>query len=96
MTGLGQRKVRRLRTRGAGLKAVLLQADIANVFDPQTKKHYKLKIDTVVSNPANPNYVRRNIMTRGTIVKTEKGNARITSRPGQEGTINAVLIGREV
>ena len=42
-------------------------------------------------NPANPNYVRRNLLTKGAIIKTELGNARILSRPGQDGTINAVL-----
>jgi len=31
-------------------------------------------------------------MTKGTIIKTDKGAARITNRPGQEGCINAVLI----
>ena len=46
----------------------------------------------VVENPANRHYIRRNILTRGTIIKTEKGNARITSRPGQDGVVNAVLI----
>ena len=46
----------------------------------------------VVENPANRHFVRRNIMTKGTVIETEKGKARITSRPGQDGTINAVLI----
>ncbi|MHA1485277.1 MAG: 30S ribosomal protein S8e, partial [Candidatus Thorarchaeota archaeon] len=30
--------------------------------------------------------------TRGTIIKTSKGRAKVTSRPGQEGILNAVLI----
>lgn len=52
----------------------------------------KVEINRVVSNDANPNYVRRSLLTKGTVVETEKGKARITSRPGQEGVVNAVLI----
>ena len=52
----------------------------------------KLKITAVVENPANRHFVRRNIITKGTVIETEKGKARITSRPGQEGVINAILI----
>ncbi|MBI1972841.1 30S ribosomal protein S8e [Candidatus Woesearchaeota archaeon] len=81
-----------LRTTGGHKKTFLLTADTANVFDPKTKKHAQLKIETITANPANQNYVRRNIMTKGAIIKTEKGPARITSRPGQEGMINAVLL----
>jgi len=46
----------------------------------------------VVSSEANRHFVRRNIITKGAIVRTEAGDAKITSRPGQEGAINAVLI----
>jgi small subunit ribosomal protein S8e len=46
----------------------------------------------VEANSANPNYVRRNLLTKGAILKTEIGRARITSRPGQDGVINAVLL----
>jgi len=46
----------------------------------------------VVESPSNVNYIRRNIMTKGSLIKTEKGVARITSRPGQEGSLNAVLL----
>jgi small subunit ribosomal protein S8e len=33
-----------------------------------------------------------NIITMGAVIETEIGNARVVSRPGQHGTINAVLI----
>ena len=46
----------------------------------------------VVENTANPNYVRRNIITKGAIVETPEGNAKVTSRPGQDGVINGILI----
>jgi small subunit ribosomal protein S8e len=43
-------------------------------------------------NPASMDYQRRKVITRGTIIKTEKGLAKVTSRPGQDGILNAVLI----
>jgi small subunit ribosomal protein S8e len=46
----------------------------------------------VIENTANPNYVRQNIITKGSIIGTEKGNAKVTSRPGQHGVVNAVLM----
>ena len=70
----------------------MLSSNIINVYDKNEKKYKKSKIMTIVSNPANRHFVRRNILTRGAIVKTDLGNARITSRPGQEGTINGVLV----
>ena len=52
----------------------------------------KVKILTVKSNPSDPNYVQRNIMNKGATITTEIGDAIITSRPGQDGAINAVLL----
>lgn len=92
LTGLGEIKVKIVRTKGKGSKRKLLKHNIANVLDKKTNKRSKAKILTIVENPANRHYVRRNIMTKGTIIETEKGKARITSRPGQEGSINAVLV----
>jgi small subunit ribosomal protein S8e len=92
LTKLGPRKVDVVRTKGGGEKHKLVSAEEANIYDPKAKKHFKVKIKTILENPANRHFVRRNIMTKGCIIETEKGKARITSRPGQEGTINAVLI----
>jgi len=69
---------------------VLLSADVANVFDG--KKYHKSKIKEVVKNKANRHFVRRNILTKGAVIETELGKAKITSRPGQEGMVNAVLV----
>ncbi|MEM0343674.1 MAG: 30S ribosomal protein S8e [Thermoplasmata archaeon] len=91
-THLGPRKVKLYRTRGANTKARLLTIDQANVVDPKTKSIKKVKILTVKSNPSNPNYVQRNIMTKGATVMTELGEAVITSRCGQDGVVNAILI----
>lgn len=91
-TKLGKKMVKTVRTLGNNQKRVLLSGEIANIYNPKDKKYEKLKIETILESPANRHFVRRNIITKGTIIKTEKGKARVTSRPGQEGNINAVLI----
>jgi len=80
------------RTLGGGKKIFLLNSNVVNVYNPKDRNHKKLKILEIVSNQANRHFVRRNILTRGAIVKTEIGNVKITSRPGQEGAINGVLV----
>jgi small subunit ribosomal protein S8e len=92
LTKLDKTEKRQIKTKGGGVKIRLLRGDEANLFDPKTKTYSKVKIKTVVENPANRHFIRRNIITRGAVVMTEKGKARITSRPGQEGVINAVLV----
>jgi small subunit ribosomal protein S8e len=91
-TTMGKEVKREIRTCGGSQKFRLLQANKVNLFDPKQKKTSKAEIKTVMENPANPNYVRRNIITKGAIIDTTKGKARVTSRPGQHGTINAILI----
>ena len=86
------RRASTVRGRGGNIKVRIFSSDTANLFDPKTKKFEKAKIKTVVGNPANRHFIRRNIMTKGAVIETDKGKARITSRPGQDGTINAVLI----
>jgi small subunit ribosomal protein S8e len=91
-TTLGNDIQKEIRTCGGSHKFRLLQAKTVNLFDPKQKKTFKAEIKTVIENPANPNYVRRNIITKGAIVETTKGRARVTSRPGQHGSINAIII----
>ncbi len=91
-TKLDRMKRRADKTYGGNSKLRLITCDMANVFDPKAKKFVRAKIETVTENPANRHYVRRNILTKGTIVQTDKGKARITSRPGQDGVVNAVLV----
>jgi small subunit ribosomal protein S8e len=69
-----------------------LFADKVNLFDPGVRKYTIETIKTVTENPANRHYVRRNIITKGSVIETSKGKARVTNRPGQEGMITAVLI----
>ncbi|HUI38020.1 MAG TPA: 30S ribosomal protein S8e [Thermoplasmata archaeon] len=89
---IGPGTVKRYSTRGGGQKLRVLTATTVNVFDPATKKSSVARIITVRENPANPNYVQRNIITRGAILATDAGLVRVRSRPGQDGTINAVRI----
>ena len=91
-TKLGEKLLKKSRTKGANIKVKTLRSDVANVFDTKTKTFKKAKIKTVVDNSASKHFVRRNIITKGTVIDTELGKAKVTSRPGQDGTINATLI----
>ncbi len=89
---IGKRNVKVCRGLGGSLKLRLLSVEKINVADPKTKKISRVKVLSVEKNPANPHYVRRNIITKGAIVRTEIGLAKVTSRPGQDGIVNAVLV----
>ena len=91
-TRIGNIKSKKVRTMGGKKKERVFLNDVANVLDSKTGKYTKAKIKSVIENPANRHFIRRNILTKGAIIETEKGKARITSRPGQEGSINAVLV----
>ena len=75
---------------GGNIKISARRIKFANVVkkDGKTKK---VAIIDVKENLANKQYVRRNIVTRNALIDTEIGKARVTSRPGQDGVINAVL-----
>ncbi len=91
-THIGAERRRIVRTFGGNEKSRALRAEMVSVTNPTNGETKNVKIENVVENGANPNYVRRNLLTKGAIVRTELGNARITSRPGQDGVINAVLL----
>lgn len=91
-THVGVRKVKMYRVKGANTKARLLLVDTANVVDPKTKTIKRATILSVKSSPSNPNYVQRNIITKGATVMTDIGEAVITSRCGQDGVANAILV----
>jgi SSU ribosomal protein S8E len=46
----------------------------------------------VLETPANREYARRGIIVKGAIIQTEMGKAVVTSRPGQDGAVNALLL----
>jgi small subunit ribosomal protein S8e len=92
MTKIGTRRLQNIRARSATSKLRLLKAEKVNLYDPKSKTYSKEEIKNVVDSPADKNFIRRKIMTKGTIIETSKGNAKVTSRPGQDGVVNAVLI----
>jgi len=80
----------------SGIKKIRLAgAEFANLIDSKTKKMIKVKILDVLRNEADPQSVRRGIITKGAVIKTEIGEARVTSRPSQHGLVNAQLIEKE-
>jgi small subunit ribosomal protein S8e len=81
-----------VRVRGGNKKIKLLRADEINVYNPKTGKSEKAKIVSVIENPANPHFAHRNIITKGAIVETSLGKVKVTSRPGQHGVLNGVLL----
>ncbi|MBI2077528.1 MAG: 30S ribosomal protein S8e [Euryarchaeota archaeon] len=89
---MGPEEHRIIRTQGGNTKVRILSSNVINVTDPATGKTQKIEFQTVAANPANPHYVRRNIITRGAVVVTKLGKARITSRPGQDGCLNGILV----
>jgi small subunit ribosomal protein S8e len=91
-TKLGEKRTQQVRMRGGKVKTRLLLTNKISVYDPKTKKHSVETIKTIVGNPANEQFVRRNIMTKGALVETSKGKVKITSRPGQEGILSGILV----
>ncbi|MFY9717571.1 MAG: 30S ribosomal protein S8e [Thermoplasmata archaeon] len=89
---LGSGTVKKYRVRGGNRKMRILTVQTINVYDPATKKMQPARIVTVRENPANPNYVQRNIITKGAILETELGLVRVRSRPGQDGVLNGVRL----
>jgi small subunit ribosomal protein S8e len=88
----GKQEIVVRRVRGANAKPAVKTAEFANVVDPSTHKVTKMQIKAVAHNPANKDYERRGVITRGAIIDIEGGKARVLSRPGQDGTVNAVLV----
>ena len=87
---IGNKRSVKNRTLGNNSKMILLADNVANVIEKGKSK--KVKILSVLKNTADPQFVRRNIVTKGALIQTELGEARVTSRPGQAGTVNAVLV----
>ncbi|WP_309493533.1 30S ribosomal protein S8e [Candidatus Hecatella orcuttiae] len=80
------------RGRGGNYKLRLRAAGKVQVSNPKTGKTQTAQILRVISNPSNVAYDRQGIITKGTILETEIGTAKVTSRPGQHGVLNAVLL----
>ncbi len=77
--------------RGKNTKTALKAIDFVNLATGDAKVK-KTKILKVLENATNNDYQRRGIITKGAILETQEGKCRVVSRPGQNGTVNAVLI----
>ncbi len=91
-TRLGEKRYRVERGRGSNWKVKLLSDEYANVYYPKEKKTKRTKILKVEANPSNRDYDRRGVITKGAVIQTGEGKAVVTSRPGQQGIINAKII----
>ena len=81
-----------VRVRGGNLKVRLRRAAYAIVVNPKTGVARKARITRVVESRANREFAKRNVIVKGTIIETTAGRAIVTSRPGQDGVVNAVLV----
>jgi small subunit ribosomal protein S8e len=89
---VGPSQVVARRIRGNNNKVAFKRAEFANVIDQENKRVIKSKILRVTKNPANRDYERRGVVSKGAIIESENGTARVVSRPGQDGVVNAILI----
>ena len=78
------------KVRGKNIKASIKTIDSVNLaIDSKVKR---VKIIKVLENATNNDYQRRGIISKGAILETEEGKCRVVSRPGQHGTVNAILV----
>lgn len=91
-TVLGEPKRKSTRGLGGNNRVKVLTEKYASVTDQKTGQTQKVEIVRVVKNGANVDFNRRGVITKGAEVETTLGHAKVTSRPGADGIINAVLI----
>jgi small subunit ribosomal protein S8e len=78
------------KVRGKNIKSAIKTIDSVNLaIDSKIKK---VKIIKVLENATNNDYQRRGIISKGAVLETEAGKCRVVSRPGQHGTVNAILV----
>jgi len=78
------------KVRGKNVKTAIKTIDSVNLaIDSKVKR---VKIIKVLENGTNNDYQRRGVITKGAILETDEGKCRVVSRPGQSGTINAILV----
>ena len=78
------------KVRGKNVKTAIKTIDSVNLaIDSKIKR---VKIIKVLENGTNNDYQRRGIISKGAILETEEGKCRVVSRPGQHGTVNAILV----
>lgn len=79
-------------TKGGNIKISVKIVGFANVSNKENAKVVKTKVISILESPNNRHYTREGVVTRGAIIETELGKCKVTSRPTQDGTINAVLM----
>ena len=89
-TQVGDVELKAVNSRGGTTKVRAITTNVASVADGD--EVVQAEIDNVAENPSNPNYARRNIITKGAVLETSEGRVRVTSRPGQDGQVNGVLV----
>jgi small subunit ribosomal protein S8e len=89
-TQVGDTRLKTVDARGGTEKVRAIATDTASVAGGG--EVVAADIESVAENPSNPNYARRNIITKGAVLETSEGRVRVTSRPGQDGQVNAVLL----
>ena len=78
------------KVRGKNIKSAIKTIDSVNLaIDSKIKR---VKIIKVLENSTNNDYQRRGIISKGAVLETEAGKCRVVSRPGQDGTVNAILV----
>ena len=87
---VGETSKRQSRLRGGSSSSGLVFTNVANVSDSKGKAT-KSKILRVKRSPANRDYERRGVITKGAIIETDAGEAVVTSRPSDDGVVNATL-----
>lgn len=91
-TQVGDRTIKVERVRGGNIKIRVIKDNTVNLSIPSSGKTVKCKILRVVKNPSNKDYDRRGVITKGAIIETEHGLAKVTSKLSADGIINAVLL----
>jgi small subunit ribosomal protein S8e len=91
-TIVGEKRISVKQGCGGKMKIAALAVNTVNVTDPATGKSQRTEIRSVLKNPANVDYQRRGVITKGALLDTPLGQAIVTSRPGQHGVVNAILV----
>lgn len=91
-TQIAETRRRVIRTHGGNSKYRLFKTNTVSVMNPETGKALQADIKDVDTNPASRAFTRRRVITKGAILDTSIGKARVTNRPGNEGYVNAVLL----
>lgn len=95
-TVIAEDKRKKIGTKGGSFKVKLVSAKYANVVIEG--KPVKCEITGFIENPANKEYTKRKVITKGALINVKPPGdkkelkVRVVSRPGQDGTVNAVSL----